>query len=130
MRLAPLAAALLALAAPAHARPSLEEVAVVRDGLITAAIAYEIGRRCDGIEARTLRGLAFLEGLKGEARRLGYSNAEISAFIEDEAAKDRLETAARALLRDKGAVSGDWASYCAVGRSEIAAGTAIGRLLR
>jgi len=126
----PAAVLLVLFGTQAAALPPLEEVPAVRDGLVAAAIAYEIGRTCDGVDARLLRGVAFLEGLKGEARRLGYARGEIAEFIDDEAAKARLEADARAILRGKGAVPGDPQSYCAVGRAEIAAGSQIGRLLR
>lgn len=109
---------------------SLRDVPVVTEGLITAAIAWEIGDKCDDLDARLLRGVAFLNGLKDHARGLGYSNADIDAFVDDKAEKDRLESEARARLTAMGAVPGDAASFCAVGNAEIAAGSAIGRLLR
>ena len=118
------------LATTAHALPPLESVDAVRNGLITAAIAYEISEVCPGIDVRLLRGIAYLEGLKGEARRLGYSRDEIDDFIEDKAAKARLEASARAQLEAKGAVRGDANSHCQVGQAEISANSQIGRLLR
>lgn len=126
----PLVLAGATFATAAHALPPLESVDVVRDGLITAAIAYEIGEVCPSLDVRLLRGIAFLEGLKGEARRLGYSRDEIDDFIEDKAAKARLEAEARALLQSKGAVRGDAGSHCDLGRAEMSAGSQIGRLLR
>ncbi len=124
------ALALVALSGSVSAKPALKDVTVVREGIITVGIAYEIGQKCDSIRTRTLRGLSFLNGLRNHARSLGYSNDEIDAYVDDRAEKNRLEDIARARLSDMGAVSGDDASFCAVGRNELAIGSPIGRLLR
>ncbi|SLN41308.1 DUF5333 domain-containing protein [Roseisalinus antarcticus] len=123
-------AALTLCAGKGLANPPLSEVPVVREGLIAVALAYEIGDKCRDLDARLFRGIAFLERLRGEARRLGYSNDEIDAFIDDDAASDRLEAEARARLRAMGAVEGRGETYCAVGRAEIQRGSQVGQLLR
>lgn len=125
----------LALALALAAHPALAEVpplgreAAVTEGLIAAAIAYEIGDKCDEVDARILRGIAYLNSLRGVASRLGYSRAEIDAYIDDDAEKDRLEAVARERLAAMGGVEGEWGTYCAVGRAEIAKGSRIGLLL-
>lgn len=124
------ALALCLVAAPAAANPPLAEQAEISEGLIAAAIAYEIGDKCDSLDARLLRGIAFLNGLRSRASDLGYSDAEIDAYMDDRAEKRRLEAVARQRLRDLGGVEGDWDSYCAVGRDQMAAGSQIGQLLR
>lgn len=126
--LLPLALALTAQTAVALG--PLKDVAHVRDGIIAVGIAYEIGDQCGSIEARYLRGLGLLNDLKAHAAGLGYTDAEIDAYIDDDAEKDRLEAVARQQLADLGAVAGDEASYCAVGQAQIAAGTQAGQLLR
>ena len=120
---------LVPAALPAQELPPLGQVESVTEGLIQTAIAYEIGKVCDGIEGRRLAGIAFLWSLESEARRLGYSRQEIEAFIDDGEEKDRLEAIARERLRGMGAVEGEWDTYCAVGRGEIAKGSQIGKLL-
>jgi hypothetical protein len=120
---------LVPAALPAQELPPLGQVESVTEGLIQTAIAYEIGKVCDGIDGRRLAGIAFLWSLESEARRLGYSRDEIEAFIDDDAEKDRLEGIARERLAAKGAVEGQPETYCEVGRAEIAAGSQIGRLL-
>jgi len=122
--------ALMLTPVASQANPPLGEVTVVTEGLIAAAIAYEIGDKCDALDARLIAGIAFLQRLKSYAQGLGYSSAEIDVFIDDEAAKDRLEAIARARLAAMGGVVGQWDTYCAVGRSEMASGSQIGRLLR
>ena len=108
----------------------LADQAEITEGLINTAIAYEIGQQCGSISARMIRGITYLNSLRDRARQLGYTNAEIDAFVDNRTEKRRLEGIARARLADMGAVVGNSESYCAVGRLEMAAGTAIGRLLR
>jgi len=112
------------------AKPALKDVVQVREGLIVAGMAYEVSQKCDGISARLFRGLSFLNSLKKHARDLGYSDAEIDAYVEDNTEKTRLESIARARLASLGVVADQPQSYCLVGQAEIAAGTAIGQLLR
>ena len=113
----------------AQGRPPLGEVRAITEGLIETAIAYEIDEVCEALDGRRLQGIALLWSLNSEARRLGYSQDEIRAFIDDDAEKDRLEAIARERLRGMGAVAGQAQTYCAVGRAEIARGSQIGRLL-
>ena len=122
----------LALALPTSALadlPPLGQVPAVTEGLIAAAIAYEIGEVCGPVDARLLRGLSYLGDLKAEARRLGYTADQIDAFTDDDAERDRLEGIARERLAAMGAVEGRPDTYCDVGRAEIAAGSVVGRLL-
>ena len=118
------------LAGPAGAQTPLKDVAYVRDGIIHVGMAYEISEKCGDLNARLFRGLGFLQSLKNHARGLGYTEAEIDAYVNDAAEKDRLEAIARAALADLGVVEGVESSYCAVGRAQIAANTRVGWLLR
>ncbi|WP_342075268.1 DUF5333 domain-containing protein [Yoonia sp. SS1-5] len=128
-----LAAAMLAtvaLAGNASAQTALKDVAKVRDGIIHVGMAYEISEQCDSIRARTLRGIGFLQSLKRHAEDLGYSDDQIAAYIDNRDEKKRLEGIARSQLAALGVVPGDMASYCAVGRDQIARNTRVGWLLR
>ncbi|WP_299814211.1 DUF5333 domain-containing protein [uncultured Jannaschia sp.] len=117
----------LVFAAPAAA--GLGEERGITEGLINVGIAYEISEVCPTIGARRVRGLRYLLALRGAASDLGYSRAEIEAFIDDDAEKDRLEAIARDRLAGLGAARGDVAAHCAVGRSEVDRDTQVGRLL-
>lgn len=112
------------------AKPALRDQPQITEGIIAVGIAYEVSEKCSSISARRLRGINYLFSLKGIASDLGYSDAEIEAFIDDKAEERRLEGIARARLASMGAVAGNEASYCAVGQAEIAKDSAIGRLLR
>ncbi|MFA8440694.1 DUF5333 domain-containing protein [Yoonia sp.] len=112
------------------AQTALKDVAEIRNGIIFVGMAYEISEKCDSVSARLFRGLGYLQSLRSRARELGYSEAEIDAYINDEAEKDRLEGIARAQLAQLGVVPEREETYCAVGRAEIAANTRVGWLLR
>ncbi len=114
----------------ASAQTELKDVTRVRDGIVHVGMAYELSEQCGDLSARLFRGLSFLQSLKNHARQLGYSDAEIDAYINDNAEKDRLEAIARAQLVRLGVVEGNEATYCAVGRQQIEANTRVGWLLR
>lgn len=125
-----IALAVVMAAGSLSAQTALKDVPYVRDGIIHVGMAYEISRKCDEISARTFRGLGFLNSLKNYARDMGFSEAEIDAYVNDKAEEDRLKQIARQQLADLGVIPGDEASYCAVGRAQIAANTRVGWLLR
>ncbi|SEM83020.1 hypothetical protein SAMN04488003_10571 [Loktanella fryxellensis] len=125
-----LGAILAAVAAPVAQAQSLADESEIRNGLLVVGMAYELSEKCGPVDARTVRGISTLLNLKSRARALGYSNAEIDAYIDDEAEKDRLEVIARSQLEQLGAVPGQEDTYCAVARDQIARGTGVGRLLR
>lgn len=125
-----LAAAMCVMAGQSVARPPLAQVAEIRNGLIIVGIAYELSEVCDSLDARTFKGLLYLNNLKSKARNMGYSSQEIDAFVKDKAEKKKLESQARTILANMGAVKGQPKTYCTVGHAEIAKKSAIGRLLR
>lgn len=118
------------LAGATAANPEIGQIEMISEGLINTAIAYEIDRVCDSIEPRTIEGINFLWSLKEHASELGYTDAEIRSFVDNEEEKARLEAIARQRLRDMGAVEGQPETYCEVGRAEMAGRTEIGRFLR
>ncbi|MEO0829272.1 MAG: DUF5333 domain-containing protein [Pseudomonadota bacterium] len=120
----------LAMAFSAAAKPALKDNPTITNGLIAVGIALEIGEKCEDMSPRMLKGMAFLNDLKKTARREGYSDKEIDAFVDNKSEKKRLEAQARAYLASKGANGGDRATYCKVGEAEIAAGSQAGRLIR
>ena len=129
-RLRPTIAVCVALAMAGGARADLAEEADIDAGLQTIAAADMIRKRCPEIEARMIRAIGYMRSLAALARERGYSDAAIRAYVEDEAAKDRVEGRARAYLAQRGLGAGEPDDYCRVGRAEIAAGTPVGALLR
>lgn len=124
------AAAALSLSFGGASAANPAEVERVTEGLIAAGMAIELGDLCDDVSVRMIRGLNFLQGLKSHLQDLGYSNAEIDAYIDNRAEKQRLEGIARDRLAALGVRTDDRSSYCTVAQGQIAANTQVGRLLR
>jgi hypothetical protein len=123
-----LAALLVVIALPARA--DLADEADLNAGLRVIAAGNFIRKACPDIEARRIRGIAYIRQLASIALDRGYSEATIRAYIDDDAAKAVVEGQAMAHLRARGLGAGAPEDYCRVGRLEIAEGTTIGRLLR
>lgn len=124
--------ALLALlASPAAASPPpMAKDAHINDEL-RAGIAGDILRKtCPAISARMFVVMGRLYDLKSYAEAQGYTEADYNAFRGDPAQKARLKAEAEAYLEKAGARPGDVASYCQVGRDEIAKNTPLGQLIR
>lgn len=125
-----LATVLSLAAAPVLAKPALRDVAEIDNGLMAIAIADEIRKTCDDIDARMIRALAYLSQLKSKARSLGYSDDEIDDYVTSKAEKARMRTKAESYLSARGVVPSDTASLCAFGKAEIDRGSVIGQFLR
>ena len=127
-----LAAALFAASLPfvAEGKVPLAEETHINDQLIAGAAGDILRNTCPTISARMLTVLSKLNALEGYARKQGYTEEEVKAFLKDKSEKARIKAAAKAYLAKAGAVEGDTESYCAAGRDEIDKGTLLGSLLR
>ena len=122
--------ATLALSVAAVAKPPLRDVKEIYDPLYWAVVAFEISEVCDSIEPRKLKGVADGWGLVRKARKLGYTDDEIKAFIKSDEEKERMRQRGDAYLKHKGASLDNPESVCALGRAEIERNSAIGVYLR
>jgi hypothetical protein len=102
----------------------------INQGLRNIAAADMIRKNCDSIQPRMLRAYFYLNSLTQAAKDKGYSDEQIKAYTKDTAQKQRLLDQVANYLQQHGATPGDAASYCTVGRAEIAAKSDIGRLLK
>lgn len=128
-----LAGLLVATAAPAATATdytALREDAHVHERLLTASKAYLIEKACPTIERRKLYLLGQVMKLQSYARGLGYTNKEISAYVDDKAEQARFRALAEPWIAERGGVKGDAESYCAVGRAEIENNTPVGAMMR
>lgn len=130
MWLAGIAAVMLAIPAMAAGKTPLREVPQIDDRMLWVAIAIEISDRCDSIDPRTMRGLNYLWTLRSEARDLGYSTAEIKAYVDSKAEKTRMRARGEAYMRARGLNPENNADLCTLGQAEIAKGSQIGAFLR
>lgn len=125
-----LTALLLAAPAMSAGKPALRDVPQIDDKMLWVAMAIEISDRCSTLGARTARGLNYLWSLRNEARRLGYSDAEIRAYVDSDAEKDRMRGRGEAYVRAHGLNPENDADLCKLGQAEIAKGSQIGAFLR
>lgn len=98
--------------------------------MLGVAIAIEISDQCSSIDARKLKGLNFLWGLKTAAKELGYSDDDIKAYVDSDAEKSRMRALGEAYVRNAGLNPTSGADLCTLGQQEIAAKSLIGSLLR
>lgn len=116
-------------AAQVSAKPHLRETAI-DNKLMYVGIADTLRKQCGNIGARMLKAYGYLEGLKKEARKMGYSDAEIEKYVTSKAEKKRMRGKATSYLKKRGVNPGDKAAFCAYGRAEIDKGSVIGSLLK
>ena len=128
MRPVVLAIALSTLAMPAAA--DLRDEADIRERLLIVGEAEALVRGCGAVRERRAVGIQYLWGIARMALAKGYTRAEIEAYVEDDAEKDRLRAIARERVAAKGGTPGDEAALCRLAQAEIAAGSPVGRLLR
>lgn len=121
---------LVAAAGAAQAKQDLKDVPSVWNGLMHIGIANEIRETCPEISARMVRAALRLNSIQNEAKGMGYSDDEIHAFRTSEANKAAMRAEGEAYMKNNGVVKGDAATYCALGRAEIAKSSQIGTLLR
>lgn len=126
------AAALIGLGTPLAAgdKPLLRDVPEIENPLFAVAVAKEVSDHCDSISARYLRGLGELQRLRSRANKLGYSDAEIRAYVESDSEKARMRAKGEKLLAQNGVSYAKPESFCTYGRAEIKSNSAIGVLLR
>lgn len=125
-------AATMAVVTPqtAMAKPSLRDVPEIESPLFAVAVAKEIADHCETIAARYIKGLGELRRLRARANKLGYSDAEIRAYVESDSEKARMRAKGEQLLAQNGVSYANPESFCVYGHAEIKSNSAIGVLLR
>ena len=118
------------MAVQAQAKPPLREVAAIDDALLDLGLADRIRKNCPTISARMLKAIGYVRGIEKTARNLGYTQAEIDAYTDSDADKDRLRAKAAKYFAARGVDPSKPESYCAVGLEEIQKSSRIGSLLR
>ncbi|MCX7890336.1 MAG: DUF5333 domain-containing protein [Rhodobacteraceae bacterium] len=124
-----LALALAAPAAPAQSLPPLRENDAIVEKLMAARIAEMIQRYCPEIGGKLFYAISEAKALKAYAEKLGYSEDEMRAFVNDETERKRVFAMARDYMEARGAVGKDPAGHCALGRQELASKSYIGSFL-
>ncbi len=123
----------LTLAVPAGAtlaKPSLRDVPEIENIIFAAALAHEISGKCATIKARRLKALRMAWQLKSRANTLGYSDAEIRAYVQSDSEKARMRAKGERYLKANGVNYDNPDSFCTFGHAEIAKSSAVGALLK
>lgn len=120
----------MAIPFAAKALPPLEQNERVRNEFFAAAVGNEIRKNCSSISARIFYVMRRVRELENYAKSLGYTDADIDALEDDDAAKARLRAMRDRYLQQNGVVAGDEESYCRLGRQEISRRSLIGVLIR
>ena len=126
--------AVLAVLAPfgavAEGKVPLPQEAHINEQLIAGAAGDILRNECPTISAQMLVVFDKLFALQSYAKGKGYTEAEVKAFLKDKDQKARVKAAAAEYLAVAGAKAGDSASYCTVGKAEIANRTLLGSLIK
>lgn len=118
------------VATPAAAKPPLREVAKIDDALLDLGVADLIRKNCPTISARMIKAVSYVWGLKSDARAMGYTDAEIDAYVDSDAEKARMRARGASFFKARGVDTSDPQSYCRLGLAEIQKSSRIGSLLR
>ncbi len=114
----------------ADAKPPLSEVDEITNSVMAIAIANKARKRCSDISGRMFKAWNYVRSVQARARELGYSKAEIDAFLADKEAEAQLERDAAALVRASGYNPDNNEEFCAFAHNEIAKSSLIGSFLR
>ncbi|NCQ24236.1 MAG: hypothetical protein COW54_02030 [Rhodobacteraceae bacterium CG17_big_fil_post_rev_8_21_14_2_50_63_15] len=109
---------------------SLAQETEINQGLFHISVADEIRKRCDVISPRLFIAITYMESLKKEALRRGYSDAEIDRYVHDKTEKAKMRARSDAYIREQGAEPNDGPSLCILGLREIEMKSPIGALLK
>lgn len=120
----------LLLATSVAAKPPLRDVPEIDDALLDLGIADLIRKNCPDISARLFKAVRYLRNLEAQAKAMGYTEAEIDAYTDSDAEKDRMRARGAAFFEARGVDTSDPQSYCALGLEEIQKSSRIGSLLR
>lgn len=108
----------------------LRDVPQIDNNMLGVALAIEISSKCDRIAPRKLKGLNYLWGLKRKAAELGYSDEEITAYVESDEEEARIRKLGEAYVNGAGFDPKSAEDLCKLGEVEIAKNSLIGSLLR
>ena len=114
----------------ASAQVSLSKEPHINEQLMAAAVGDVIRNTCPSISARMVTVYFKVKELEKYARKAGYQEDEVKAFLKDKSQKARIKGMAADYMAANGAVAGDVESYCTLGRAEMAKGSLIGELIK
>ncbi|MCQ0092624.1 DUF5333 domain-containing protein [Roseovarius sp. M141] len=112
------------------ARADLAGEKDINAGLLAIAAADKIRRECNDFSGRFWAARSYVTQLKGMAAKRGYTEAQIDAYVNDDAEQAKMRERRNAYFKSKGASNLDAASLCQLGREEIKNRSRIGSFLK
>jgi hypothetical protein len=128
-----MSAAVAMIAVPALAggiNPTLRKEPHINESLLAVAVGDQIRRNCSTISPRPMTVYRKAKALEAYAISKGFTSEEIKTYVNDRAEKDRVKAQARKYLTASGVKPGNEATYCKLGREEIANGSLTGEMLK
>jgi uncharacterized protein DUF5333 len=116
------------LGAPAYAATIADDAAVF-DTMVQSVVVTEVSEGCPAITVNQRRMNRLTKKMMKQISRSGYSTGQIM-LLRDEAYLARIAVAADEFYRANGVVEKNESALCALGKSEIAGRTPIGKLLQ
>lgn len=98
--------------------------------MLAAALAIETSRICPSLGLKKMNGIKFLWSVKAQAKKLGYSDNEIEAYVNSGQEKARIRKRGEAFVREQGFDPHTEEGICGFGRWEIGGRTLVGSFLR
>jgi len=114
----------------AYANPSLRDVPEVENIIFAAALAFEVSKNCTSLAPRKFKALRMAWRLRAHANDLGYSDAEIRAYVESDVEKARMRAKGEKYLTANGVDYTKPETFCAYWRAQIEQASAVGALLK
>lgn len=115
----------------ADVNDALRANAGVYNGLFTAGLIKHIVDTCPEVQGpNRMSRVTYFMGLYNQARRLGFSRAQIEAFVDDKVEQDRLRDLVKAHLKRQGVDPDSQEAVCTYARAQMAEGTILGTRLR
>lgn len=124
---------LIALSLGGMANAARADLAAEQDinaGLLAIAAANKIRRECGDLSGNYWAARSYVNQLKDLATSRGYTEAQIDAYVNDDAEKAKMRERRNAYFKSKGASNLDAASLCRLGREEIKNRSRIGSFLK
>ncbi|MFD0857736.1 DUF5333 domain-containing protein [Roseovarius aquimarinus] len=112
------------------ARADLADEKDINAGLLAVAAADKIRRECADISGKFWAARSYANQLEDMARKRGYSDAEIDAYVNSDAEQAKMRERRNAYFKSKGASNLDAASLCRLGQEEIKNRSRIGSFLK
>ena len=117
-------------ASPVFAKPSLWSYERIDNGLFDIGVAWGVKENCTTLKENRLNGVMFSLGLYNFAKAQGYTHDEVKSFLDSDAEKAKLRKRVTIYFNDQGLNPDTPNALCEFGKTEIANGSQVGKLLR